>query len=64
MLNPAEDPNNQGEDEFEAAEQPQQQQQDELVRAEPAARQPAGSQERVAQEEQLVVSGGNRKGPC
>ncbi|XP_062384079.1 Golgi integral membrane protein 4b isoform X6 [Sardina pilchardus] len=53
VLNPAEDPNNQGEDEFEV----QQQQQDELVRAEPAARRPTGSQERVAQEEQLVMAG-------
>lgn len=56
---PAEDPNNQGEDEFEEAEQQEPRQQDELVRAAPA-----GSQERVAQEEQLVVSGGSRKGPC
>ncbi|XP_031415778.1 Golgi integral membrane protein 4b isoform X2 [Clupea harengus] len=54
VLNPAEDPNNQGEDEFEEAEQKQL---DEPVPPEQAARRPTGSQERVAQEEQLVMAG-------
>lgn len=56
VLNPAEDPNNQGEDEFEEAGQ-QPQQQVKLIQPDEVARRPTSSHERVAQEEQLVMAG-------
>ncbi|XP_063074957.1 Golgi integral membrane protein 4b isoform X2 [Engraulis encrasicolus] len=55
VLNPAGDPNNQGEDEFEVV--GQQPQQVKLARLDEVAHRPTSSHERVAQEEQLVMAG-------